>query len=109
MSRMRMAMSAVIVDGIGGDHVKSTARGEVPADRSAPVAPPGAVSPGSAALSAHPRRVMIEHFFAAALRALDASDLEAARVAHRAAGELLGEPAPRAGVVDLDRERRRRG
>ncbi len=108
-----MAISAGIVEGIGGDHIKSTTIGEVPADRSPPIAPLGALSTGSGALSVNPRAELIAHFFTAATRALDAGDMEGARIAHEAAGKLLAATASAeargAGVVDLERERRRRG
>jgi hypothetical protein len=48
-----------------------------------------ALSGGPGAFSQASRAELVEHFFAAASRALDAGDLDAARVAHEAAGKLL--------------------
>lgn len=41
--------------------------------------------------------------------ALEAGDLEAARVAHETLGRLLGTDKPATPVADLNAERRRRG
>jgi len=59
----------------------------------------------SLAKPASSRVVILHQLSGAMLHAAAAGDLEAARVAHRAIGELLGADAQSATVVDLARER----
>ncbi len=58
---------------------------------------------------ANPRAGLLEALLAGAAAAAAAGDMAAARIAHEAAGRLLGAAGPDAGVVDLDQERRARG
>jgi hypothetical protein len=76
-----------------------------------PLAPVGGTSGASEATSPatpSPRARLLASLLDAARAAAEDGDLEAARIAHRAAGELLG-TEPRGDIVDLDQERRRRG
>lgn len=74
----------------------------------------GETTPTSASESAtrSPRTALLEQLFASARDAVAAGDMEAARIAHEAAGKLLAAPMPEsadATVVDLAHERGKRG
>jgi hypothetical protein len=87
--------------------------GEAAGDASPPIATAVAASLAPVAQPstpiATPRGVLLAALLDGARTAAEAGDLAAARVAHEAAGRLLGIEAGDAGaVVDLDTERRRR-
>ncbi len=82
----------------------------------APLAPGVApLAPATLGPVASPRAVMLGHLYADMGAALAVGDLEAARIAHDAIGRLLAAmrpgdvPGDGAPVVDLSRERERRG
>ncbi len=71
-------------------------------------------APTSASESAtrSPRTALLEQLFASARDAVAAGDMEAARIAHEAAGKLLAAPLPEsadATGLDLAHERGKRG
>jgi hypothetical protein len=88
--------------------------GEATGDSSAPfartVAPsPAPVAATSTPIATPPRALLLAALLEGARDAADAGDLAAARVAHEAAGRLLGsEPGDAGATVGLDAERRRR-
>lgn len=80
--------------------------------KSAPVAGAKSAKGRLMADSKGHRAAMVEHLFAGMRAALDAGDVEGARVAHEAIGRLLvaaSAPSTVAPVVDLATEREKRG
>jgi hypothetical protein len=102
--------------GDGADFPKITGAGGAllaPVALAVAVSPsPFADSPAPSSPAPSPRAALLDHLYTIAREAVAAGDLEAARVAHEAAGKLLAaSPASPAGatVVDLARERGKRG
>ncbi|MDI1444226.1 hypothetical protein [Polyangium sp. 6x1] len=69
-----------------------------------------ASAPSTSTPTSNHREALLQSLLDAARAAVAAGDLEAARIAHEAAGKLLGEGEGKgaAPVVDLGRERKRR-
>jgi hypothetical protein len=73
---------------------------------------PFADSPAPTSPAPSPRATLLEQLLASARDAVAAGDIEAARIAHEAAGKLLAAPRVEgagAKVVDLAHERGKRG